>query len=84
MGEAYASGPILREQASGFLLTVVNFINSCAVEQKRLTPDKCMYHVNLLHPLHIPFSGSLYLYVFLWLYLHKQLCIHSISCVALL
>lgn len=38
--EAYSSGPILEEQASGYLLTVVEFIDSCSAEQIRLAPDK--------------------------------------------
>lgn len=59
--EAYASGPISREQASGFLLTVVNFINSCAVEQIRLAPDKffsiCKKYKDQVLQLQVPMQG---------------------------
>lgn len=48
--EAYSSGPILGEQASGYLFTVVEFINYCSAEQIRLAPDKCMAVLNMLKP----------------------------------
>ncbi|ONK72432.1 uncharacterized protein A4U43_C04F19370 [Asparagus officinalis] len=38
--DAFSSRPIIREQASGFLVIVVNFINSCSEEQIRLAPEK--------------------------------------------
>ncbi|KAJ6808172.1 COP9 signalosome complex subunit 3 [Iris pallida] len=50
-----------REQASGFLLTIVNFINSCAVEQIRLAPDKffsiCKKYKYQVLKLQVPTQG---------------------------
>ena len=40
--EAYSSDPVCREQDGDFLLSIVEFINSCSAEQIRLAPEKCM------------------------------------------
>lgn len=59
--EAYSSGPILREQASGYLSSVVDFINSCSVEQIRLAPDKfisvCKSFKDQVMLLQVPMQG---------------------------
>ncbi|GKV07922.1 hypothetical protein SLEP1_g19620 [Rubroshorea leprosula] len=38
--EACTSGPVTKEQAGVFVLTIARFISSCAAEQIRLAPDK--------------------------------------------
>lgn len=59
--EAYSGAPISREQANGFLVDVVNFINSCSDEQIRLAPDKfisiCKRFKDQVMQLQVPIRG---------------------------
>ncbi|OAY67040.1 COP9 signalosome complex subunit 3, partial [Ananas comosus] len=59
--EAYLSGPISSDQAGGFLLSVVDFINSCSGDQIRLAPDKfiqvCKRLKDQVMQLQVPLQG---------------------------
>ncbi|KAG6529522.1 hypothetical protein ZIOFF_011727 [Zingiber officinale] len=59
--EAYSSGSISGEEASGFLLTVVEFINSCSAEQIQLAPEKfisvCKSFKDQVMQLGVPMQG---------------------------
>lgn len=41
--EACSSGSVSNERASALVLTISRFISSCAAEQIRLAPEKCMH-----------------------------------------
>ncbi|KAF4385785.1 hypothetical protein F8388_010341 [Cannabis sativa] len=41
--EACSSGPVTKERASTLVLAISRFISSCAAEQIRLAPEKCMH-----------------------------------------
>ncbi|XP_042461666.1 COP9 signalosome complex subunit 3-like isoform X4 [Zingiber officinale] len=59
--EAYSSESISREETSGFLLSVVEFINSCSTEQIRLAPEKfisvCKIFKDQVMQLGVPMQG---------------------------
>ncbi|XP_072990884.1 COP9 signalosome complex subunit 3 [Typha latifolia] len=59
--EAYLSGPISRQQAADLLSSVVDFINSCLVEQICLVPDKftsvCRNLKDQVMQLQVPMRG---------------------------
>ncbi|KAM0940614.1 putative proteasome component (PCI) domain, winged helix DNA-binding domain superfamily [Dioscorea sansibarensis] len=59
--DACSSGQISREQNHGFLLSVVDFINHCSVEQIRLAPDKfisvCKRFKDQVMHLQVPIRG---------------------------
>lgn len=59
--EAYSSDPVCREQDGDFLLSIVEFINSCSAEQIRLAPEKfisvCKSFKDKVMQLQVPIQG---------------------------
>ncbi|CAL9206354.1 unnamed protein product [Musa hybrid cultivar] len=59
--EAYSSDPVCREQDGDFLLSIVEFINSCSAEQIRLAPEKfisvCKSYKDKVMQLQVPIQG---------------------------
>ncbi|RWW61078.1 hypothetical protein BHE74_00031877, partial [Ensete ventricosum] len=59
--EAYSSDPVCREQDGDFLLSILEFINSCSAEQIRLAPEKfisvCKSFKDKVMQLQVPIQG---------------------------
>ncbi|XP_031481582.1 COP9 signalosome complex subunit 3 [Nymphaea colorata] len=59
--EAHTSGSVVKEEASGFLNIVANFINACSAEQIQVAPDKfvsiCKRFKEQVMQLQVPIQG---------------------------